>query len=432
MPQSVHTLSTVTILRLARVKTLRVFRMRPRPEFWRSDQHRPGGVLVFPVGTGTAAIGRRRPFSRRDVAAARTVMRFVEARLSGERRRPTVRADGGLARVPPPLPSDGLIGESPAWREVLRQVRRVAESSCSVVLVGETGTGKERIARALHAASLRSRHAFVPVNCGALPSTLLGSELFGHIRGAFTGADRARDGLFVRAHRGTLFLDEAADMPPEMQVALLRALEEKEVRPVGSTRAVPVDVRIVSASARDLADEVAAGRFRADLFHRLDVVRIALPPLRERRDDIPLLASHLLSRTGEPAVLHPDSLPILLEHDWPGNVRELDNVLRACAVLADSGEISPTLLRGILEQRHSPRVPTPPRRLLGPRAQSILSALGSDWLSAGEVAGRLGVSVRTVNRDLVSLVSEGWVDSAGEARARRYARTRNVGPQHAV
>jgi DNA-binding NtrC family response regulator len=427
VPQAVHTLSTGTILRLARVDRVRAFRVRPKPEFWRPEQRRPGGVMVFPVGKGLACIGRRAPFTRRDLAAVRAVLRLVETRLAGGTTPARVRRDGDLVRMAPPLASEGLIGESAPWRGVLRMVRRVAESSCSVVLLGETGTGKERIARALHAASLRSRHAFVPVNCGALPPTLLGSELFGHIRGAFTGADRPHEGLFVRAHRGTLFLDEAADMPAEMQVALLRVLEEKEVRPVGSTRTVPVDVRIVTASARDLAREVAAGRFREDLYHRLDVVRIALPPLRDRRDDIPLLAAHLLSRTPEQPALHPDALALLMRHDWPGNVRELDNVLRACAVLAEAGEISPALLSGIMEQRQAARGASHlPRPTLGPRAESILHALESGWLSAGEIATRLGVSVRTVNRDLSALVAGGWIESAGEARARRYGRSRTT------
>ncbi len=191
---------------------------------------------------------------------------------------------------------DGLVGRTTVWREVLRQVGRVAETTATVLLVGETGTGKERVARTLHAASGRSAQEFVALNCGSLSSALLASELFGHVRGAFTGADRTHEGLFVRAHRGTLFLDEVADMPADMQVSLLRVLEDRKVRPVGGAHAVPVDVRLVAASGRDLLDEVAIGRFRADLYHRLDVVRIDLPPLRDRRDDIPLLVDHFLVR----------------------------------------------------------------------------------------------------------------------------------------
>jgi DNA-binding NtrC family response regulator len=425
-PQAEHTLSTWTVLRLARKKRIAAFRIRPRPEFWRPEQRRPGGVLVFPLGDGVACLARRRPFRRRELAALRTVLRFLEARLAQERGLPADRRPPMPRRVPPLPSQEGLVGRSPAWREVLRQVGVVADSDCSVLLHGETGTGKEKIARALHAASLRSRFEFVALNCGAISSSLLASELFGHIRGAFTGADRTREGLFVRAHRGTLFLDEVADMPPEMQVALLRVLEDREVRPVGSVRTVAVDVRIVSASARDLAAEVSAGRFREDLYHRLDVVRIDLPPLRRRRDDIPLLVHHLLERTPERARLHPDALSLLLAYDWPGNVRELDNVLRAAAVLSEGAEITPALVRGVMEQRRSfRRGPTPsPSAPSLPRRQSrLLSELTAGPCSAGELAGALGVSVRTVNRDLESLARLGLVSASGEARARVYGRS---------
>jgi DNA-binding NtrC family response regulator len=427
LTQAEHTLSTWTVLRLARLRRLRAFRVRPRPEYWRPDQRRPGAILAIPVGSGIVSIARRRRFRRREIQAARTVLRFLEARLA-----PTQPASSAATPelAPPPIRSavgEGLIGVSAAWRDVLRQVGRVAESTASVLLWGETGTGKERVARALHAASLRSTREFVAVNCGAIPASLLASELFGHIRGAFTGADRSRDGLFVRAHRGTLFLDEVGDMPPEMQVALLRVLEEREVRPVGSTRAIPVDVRIVSASAKDLDAEVAAGRFREDLYHRLNVVRIDLPPLRRRREDLPLLAAHLAARTPERATIHPDVLPLLLEHDWPGNVRELDNVLRASAVLAEGGEITPEVVRGVMAQRRTLRR-LRREAVSGPRAGAILEALGSGWLSGPEIAARIGVSARTVNRDMEDLLQRGVVISSGFARARRYARARTTPP----
>jgi DNA-binding NtrC family response regulator len=262
----------------------------------------------------------------------------------------------------------------------------------------------------------------VTVNCGALTSTLLGSELFGHVRGAFTGADRARDGLFVQAHRGTLFLDEVADMPLEMQIALLRVLEDRSVRPLGAAESRAVDVRVVAACSRDLDAEVAAGRFREDLFHRICVVRIDLPPLRARRDDIPLLAAHLAARTPEKAVLHPDAVTALLAHDWPGNVRELDNVIRACAVFAEDGEIGPQIIEAVVAQRRAARrpatvVPPPPA---GPRLDALVHAATGRWRSAGELASRVGVSTRTVNRDLASLVDAGRIRATGEARARRY------------
>jgi transcriptional regulator with AAA-type ATPase domain len=428
-PQSQHTLSGWTVLRLARERRIRTFRVRPRPEFWRPDQHRPGALLVFPIGDGTACVGRQRRFKRRERDAVRAVLRFLDARLAALA---AELATTTAVALPPPLPAvaatrqaegvrDGLVGRSPVWKEVLRQVGLVAETTATVLLVGETGTGKERIARALHAASRRSSREFVAVNCGALSSSLLASELFGHVRGAFTGADRTKEGLLVRAHRGTLFLDEVADMPPEMQVSLLRVLEEREVRPVGGVNAIPVDVRLVAAAGRDLTEEVAVGRFRQDLYHRLDVVRIDLPPLRARRDDIPLLAAHLASRLPEPASIHPDSIAVLLEHSWPGNVRELENVLRACAVLADGVEITPEIVRGVMAQHLRIREAAAGRSL-DPRSERVLRTLGSEWLSAPELASRMGVSVRTVNRDVGLLLERGFVDASGEARSRRYAR----------
>ena len=374
-PQDEHTLSSWTIHRLSRIHRLKAFRVRPRPEFWRPEQRRPGGVLVLPIGGGVACLARKTRFGPRSVSAVRTVLRFLEARLAAQAA-PVGKAGAPKARRLRAPVSDGLVGETPVWKALLKQVGRVAESTASVVLFGETGTGKEQVARALHAASLRSPQAFVPVNCGAIPPPLLASELFGHLRGAFTGADRAREGLFVRAHRGTLFLDEVADTPPEMQIALLRVLEEREVRPVGSTRAVPVDVRIVAASARDLVDEVAAGRFREDLYHRLNVVRIDLPPLRARRQDIPLLATHLAARSPERAAIHPDALQVLAEQDWPGNVRELDNVIRASAVLAEGGEITPEIVRGVMAQRRLLRRGPPSPTGVHPRERALLEALG--------------------------------------------------------
>jgi len=432
-PQAEHTLSSWTIHRLSQVRRLRAVRIRPRPEFWRPEQRRPGGLLLVPFEGGTVALARARRFGRRDADAVRTVLRFLDARRSAASApaAPLVARAGTPPPRPLPLPiGDGLVGRSAPWRDVLRQIRRFAGSSASILLLGETGTGKEQVARALHAVSMRSPHAFVAINCGAITPELMASELFGHIRGAFTGADRSHEGLFVRAHRGTLFLDEVADMPAEMQVALLRVLEERCVRPVGSTRQIPVDVRIVTASARDLADEVARGRFREDLFHRLNVVRIDLPPLRARRDDIPLLAHHLAARTPERASVHPDVLPLLLAHDWPGNVRELDNVLRAAAVLTEGGEITPEIVRGVMAQRRAIRRQVAAGSGVGAprsaREDSILPLLGDGWVSAADIASRLGVSVRTVNRDLSTLVARGLVDSVGSASARRYGLQRQV------
>ena len=228
-----------------------------------------------------------------------------------------------------------LVGESLAMREVFAVLERVAASDATLLVEGETGTGKELVARAIHDASPRRRGPFVAVDCGALPEGLLESELFGHVRGAFTGAANARSGMIVRADGGTLFLDELGRISPTVQARLLRVLEERIVRPLGGDHERAVDVRLVAASRDDLDAEVAAGRFRPDLLYRLAVVRVALPPLRTRREDISLLARELLRRRGLPdeAPAGP-GLDRLLAHGWPGNIRELRNVLDRAIALA--------------------------------------------------------------------------------------------------
>jgi DNA-binding NtrC family response regulator len=228
-----------------------------------------------------------------------------------------------------------LVGESLAMREVFAVLERVASSDATLLVEGETGTGKELVARAVHEASGRRRGPFVAVDCGALPEGLLESELFGHVRGAFTGAAAERAGMIVRADGGTLFLDELGRVSATVQARLLRVLEERVVRPLGGDRERAVDVRLIAASRDDLDGEVAAGRFRPDLLYRLAVVRVALPPLRTRREDIPLLARDLLRRRGLPdeAPAGP-GLDRLIAHGWPGNVRELRNVLDRALALA--------------------------------------------------------------------------------------------------
>jgi two-component system, NtrC family, response regulator AtoC len=239
-----------------------------------------------------------------------------------------------------------LIGSSPAMLEVYKLVARVAPGRSTVLLEGESGTGKELVARAIHANSPRRDRPFVPVNCAALTETLLESELFGHEKGAFTGAVAAKRGLFEAADQGTLFLDEIGDIGTALQVKLLRVIQEQEVRHVGGTASVKVDVRIVAATNRDLAQMVRDGRFREDLFYRLNVVRIVLPPLRERREDIPMLAHHFLqkvsSSNGQPIRgFVPDTMALLERYRWPGNVRELENVIERTASLAPGPLIMP-------------------------------------------------------------------------------------------
>ncbi|WP_242395451.1 sigma-54 interaction domain-containing protein [Anaeromyxobacter oryzisoli] len=238
--------------------------------------------------------------------------------------------------------STHLVAESPAMQAALRRAHDFAESDAPVVVLGESGTGKEVVARALHASSPRSAGPFVPVNVAALPAELLESELFGHVRGAFTGATADRAGLLEAADGGTLFLDEIAEMPLPLQAKLLRALEDGELRRVGDTRPFAVDVRFVCATHRDLEREVAAGRFREDLYYRLEVLVLRLPPLRERREDILPLARRLLAAERRPAGgLGADAARLLLAYRWPGNVRELGNVMRHAAALAHGREILP-------------------------------------------------------------------------------------------
>ncbi|MGX7705637.1 sigma-54-dependent transcriptional regulator [Methylobacterium sp. Gmos1] len=236
--------------------------------------------------------------------------------------------------APGPAAPSSLIGSSEAMRRVQKAVGLAADSDATVLLQGETGTGKEVAARALHAHGRRRDGPFVPVNCAAIPAELLESELFGHLRGAFTGATQDRPGAFREADGGTLFLDEIGDMPPSMQAKILRALQERVVTPVGG-RPVPVDVRVVAATHRDLPRLVAEGGFRQDLFYRLNVVPITLPPLRERLADILPLAEHFLCASGAgPKRLASDAAAALMRHPWPGNVRELRNVIERAAVLA--------------------------------------------------------------------------------------------------
>ena len=239
----------------------------------------------------------------------------------------------------------GIVGRSPAMREVFASIRRVAPTDTTVLITGETGTGKELVARAVHQASPRATGPFVPVNCAALAEGILESELFGHARGAFTGAVRERAGLFEAARGGTIFLDEVGDVSLRLQQGLLRVLQEREVVPVGETRARRVDVRVVAATNRDLEQEAAAGRFRTDLFYRLNVFHIQLPPLRARRTDIALLAEVALRRLADrlpdprDLSLSPLAMRLLRSHDWPGNVRELFAAVESAAIRADGAAI---------------------------------------------------------------------------------------------
>ncbi|HTT77204.1 MAG TPA: sigma-54 dependent transcriptional regulator [Candidatus Binataceae bacterium] len=240
---------------------------------------------------------------------------------------------------------ENIIGQSAALKQVLELVRKAARSDANILILGESGTGKEVVARATHANSLRAAQPFIAVDCASLPEQLLESELFGHEKGAFTGAANAKQGLMEVAHRGTLFLDELGELPLSLQVKLLRALQERQIRRVGGTKQIALDVRIVSATNRDLRALVAAGKFREDLYYRVNVIDIALPPLRERHGDIELLIAHFLRKyTGSPSAaakgFAPEAMMALETYAWPGNVRELQNVIERACALADSEMIT--------------------------------------------------------------------------------------------
>ena len=251
-----------------------------------------------------------------------------------------------------------IITRNPAMEDVLARARLVADSDASVFIYGESGTGKELIARAIHNASRRREEPFVAINCGAIPEQLLESELFGHVKGSFTGAVRDHKGLFQTANKGTLFLDEIGDMPLPLQVKLMRVLQERQVRPVGSTQSFDVDVRVISATHRNIEAEMSAGNFRDDLYYRLNVVALHLPPLAERREDIPLLASYFLTRIAEKyerniSGFAPEAVEVLVSAPWPGNVRQLHNVVEQAVALATTPLIPASLVQQAIQHQSS-------------------------------------------------------------------------------
>ena len=300
-----------------------------------------------------------------------------------------------------------LLGASPAMQAVFALIRQAAPGDANILISGDSGTGKELVAKALHYNSPRAERPFVPVNCAAIPASLLESELFGHVKGAFTGAMKARRGLFREAEGGTLFLDEVGDMSPELQAKLLRVIEDRVVRPVGSDEAAPVDLRLIAATNKDLVARIQEGLFREDLYYRLAVIPIHLPPLRERREDIPLLAEHFLRRAAEASAkamrgFTPEAMATLLRHPWPGNVRELENVVERAVTLAVSDQIPPEALLLDASARATPaallaqaaRRPTL-EELTVEYVSLVLREVGGDKDKAAEI---LGVSKRTLYR----------------------------------
>jgi DNA-binding NtrC family response regulator len=302
------------------------------------------------------------------------------------------------------------VGRAPRFVEVLELAETVAATGSTVMISGESGTGKEVLARYIHELSDRADEAFLSINCGALPESLLESELFGHVKGSFTGAVKDRDGLLVAAARGTFFLDEIGEMTPSTQVKLLRAVQEREVIPVGATKAVPVDVRIISATNRDLEEEISRGSFRSDLYYRLNVIQLHLPPLRDRREDVPLLAAYFLEKLAaqrgreRPPRLPEETLEVLTRYDWPGNVRELENALERAAVIATGDVIEPGALPERVREAPRPRLGTEevaqnPTMEVVERAY-ILWVLQSEGGNKTRAAEVLGIDPSTLYRKL--------------------------------
>jgi len=347
-----------------------------------------------------------KPVSRNFTEMVRLLARqaIEHGRLRSENQQLRRQARAGAAWA-------GVIGVSESFRQVVELAERVADSDSTVLLSGESGTGKEVLARAIHHHSRRSEHAMVTVNCGAIPEQLLESELFGHVKGAFTNAVSARGGRFALADGGTIFLDEIGDMSLNLQVKLLRVLQERSFEPVGSSRSVQVDVRIIAASNQDLEKAVAEGRFRNDLFYRLNVIPLMLPPLRRRREDIPLLLDHFLSRLAQQTGrrvdgIEADVLERLARYDWPGNVRELENLAERMVVFCEGRRVTrEDLPAGFAEptsisEFQGPLLPAEGIRLqevvAGVEADLILQALERTGWNKQRAADLLGVTRPTL------------------------------------
>ena len=289
----------------------------------------------------------------------------------------------------------GIVSRSSVMEQLLDKIRLVSRSNSSVLIRGQSGTGKELLAQALHKASERVGHPFIPVNCSAIPEALLESELFGHAKGSFSGADRAYDGLFRAADKGTLFLDEIGDMPLHLQVKLLRVVQEKQVRPVGDTASIDVDVRIISATHQDLEKNVKEKSFREDLYYRLNVVTIEVPPLKDRREDIPLLVEHFLKLINEQnerkiVGFSPDAMTALLEAPWPGNIRQLQNVVEQAAALSTTDLIPVNLISNALKEENVKILTFDEARFeFGQRyLVRLLQMTGGNVAQAARIAGR--------------------------------------------
>jgi two-component system response regulator HydG len=346
----------------------------------------------------------QKPFSNDELLTIlRRACEFRSLRVENKQLKQDIRRRGERSQVSRP------IGKSRRFLEVLKLAEVVAPTASTVLIQGESGTGKEVVARYIHNLSQRAEGPFLSINCGALPETLLESELFGHTKGSFTGAVRDKQGLFAAARSGTFFMDEVGEMPPSLQIKLLRVLQEREVIPVGATEPIPVDVRIIAATNRDLEEEVRRGNFRPDLFYRLNVIALELPALRDRKDDLLLLMDSFLQdlaqdRGGESKALSSEAMDAVMVYDWPGNVRELQNALEHAVVLTRSAIIEPSALpERITRRKKEPlvadRVQPNPALDVVERAYImwVLQAEGGNKTRAAEV---LGIDPSTLYRKL--------------------------------
>jgi len=345
----------------------------------------------------------QKPFSNDDlVAILRRAVEYRELRSENKHLKREIRRRDRSRSVEP-------LGKAKRFLDVLKLAEQVAPTESTVLVLGESGTGKEVVARYIHELSERADGPFMSINCGALPEGLLESELFGHVKGSFTGAIRDKQGLFAAARGGTFFLDEIAEMKPSTQVKLLRVLQEREALPVGGTEPIPVDVRVIAATNRDLDEEIRRGTFRSDLYYRLNVIALHLPLLRDRREDIPVLAEAFLHRVaqergGTPRRLSSDALDAIMAYDWPGNVRELENALEHAATLSRGEEIGADALPERITQRKAQplvgdRPPQNPTLDVIERAYIlwVLQAEGGNKTRAAEV---LGIDTSTLYRKL--------------------------------
>ncbi len=312
------------------------------------------GYATVPSAVETMKLGAfdymTKPFSMEDLRAR---LHRVASHLKGKSESRLQRA-----RMKSKMGFGAVIGQSPEMERLYRIIAKAARSTHPVLVLGESGTGKELVARSIHFAGPFKDKPYIPVDCGSLVPTLIESELFGHTKGAFTGAHQSKEGLLGIAEGGTVFLDEIGELPVDLQSKLLRAIQEKEIRPVGSTRRIAINVRILAATNRDLEQAVAQGTFRRDLYFRLNVLTLRLPSLRDRREDIPLLISHFLDRlaqtTGQKKALSDDALDLLMKHDWPGNVRELENCLERCWALSSGAVLQVSDLPSDLRSARTP------------------------------------------------------------------------------